>query len=157
MSHSDGPRIEHNCPSCHAPMASGAVLCVECGYDTRTRRSVKAECRSEYVVGHWWEVFRKRYRTGLGDDGRPFLEMDSLIFRWRIWTRRFNLQDYEAIYTDFRIGEDLRSHALREEFTIELSSPDGRAAIKEVLYNEEDFSAVIDLLRKYSGLELRRG
>ena len=33
----------HNCPSCEAPLAEGAVLCVKCGYDTRTRgrRSVQ--------------------------------------------------------------------------------------------------------------------
>jgi hypothetical protein len=31
------PPTAANCPSCSAPLAAGAVLCVKCGYDTRTR------------------------------------------------------------------------------------------------------------------------
>ena len=157
MSDSDPPRIEHNCPSCHAPMASGAVLCVECGYDTRTHRSVKRECCSEYVTGHSWDISRKRYRTGLGEDGTPFLEIENLIFVWRTQTRRFNLQDYEAIYTDYRLVKDWASHESHDEFIIELSGPGGGDTIKEVMYSEKDFAAVIDLLREYANLELRRG
>jgi transcription elongation factor Elf1 len=31
------PPTAANCPSCNSPLAAGAVLCVKCGYDTRTR------------------------------------------------------------------------------------------------------------------------
>jgi hypothetical protein len=31
------PPTAATCPSCNAPLAAGSVLCVKCGYDTRTR------------------------------------------------------------------------------------------------------------------------
>ena len=35
------PVRESSCPACGRPMTAGAVLCVGCGYDRRTRRSVQ--------------------------------------------------------------------------------------------------------------------
>ena len=31
------------CPNCDQPLPPGAVLCVKCGYDTRTRRILRTE------------------------------------------------------------------------------------------------------------------
>src|SRR5205085_11537403 len=33
----------HQCPSCGGAMSAGAVLCVTCGYNMRTRSKVKAK------------------------------------------------------------------------------------------------------------------
>ena len=32
-----------DCPNCDEPLAPGAVLCVRCGYDTRTGRILKTD------------------------------------------------------------------------------------------------------------------
>jgi len=39
------PEEERHCPSCRAPMAAAAVLCIECGFNTRTGEKVKAAKR----------------------------------------------------------------------------------------------------------------
>ncbi|MHC4871333.1 MAG: hypothetical protein ACYTFY_05770 [Planctomycetota bacterium] len=37
---SDGQEVPNSCPSCFKPMDSGAVVCVECGFDSRTMQAV---------------------------------------------------------------------------------------------------------------------
>jgi hypothetical protein len=46
--------VRNVCPSCQSPMASGAVLCTACGYDTRTGKSLagaKATTSAPAAVG----------------------------------------------------------------------------------------------------------
>ena len=38
------------CPKCFQPMASGAVLCTNCGYDTRTGKAIAAPAVAVPVV-----------------------------------------------------------------------------------------------------------
>jgi len=76
------------------------------------------------------------------------------MFAWRTGTKRFHLKEYVAIYTDYRRVEDWPSY---DEYTIEIVQPGGKDTIREVMYSEKIFKAVIDLLREYATLELRRG
>ena len=38
---------EYLCPSCRSPMKSGSVLCIECGFDTRTGQKISSKHRSK--------------------------------------------------------------------------------------------------------------
>jgi hypothetical protein len=34
--------VDNKCPSCSAPLASGAILCVNCGYNLKTGKTLSA-------------------------------------------------------------------------------------------------------------------
>jgi hypothetical protein len=142
------------CPGCRRGLAKGAVVCVNCGYDFRTRR----RHRTSYSGGGFsrdfgltWLGTFTRYTFRRARDGGWFLAISSRLFFLPLGTREYDLRKYEAAVTDFVAGED------SDVLSLSLEGKRGRRVTIYRGGSQEMLSWLVDSLKETAGLEVRRG
>jgi hypothetical protein len=114
-----GLGVEVVCPGCGKGMAPDAVLCIECGYDSRTGRSHRRRVEEKDVVE---KVDGTRYHFNRDRDGRWTLALQGRVLGMKTKDREFQLRRYSAVVAEYEHdGWDDNEG----DVTVSLQAPDG--------------------------------
>jgi hypothetical protein len=146
------------CPSCRRGLAKGAVVCVECGYDFRTRR----KHRTTYSGGGFsrdfgltWLGSFHRYTFDRARDGGWLLSVSRRLFFLPLGTRQYDLRQYQSAVTDYTDGGDFYRDGA-DIYCLALESKRGRRVTIYRGGNEEMMSWLIESLQETAGLSVQR-
>ena len=146
-----GLGIEVVCPHCQKEMAPDAVLCLECGYDTRTGKKVRREVEEKDIRQ---SVDGIRFRFVRDRRGRWTLGVEGRVLGLKTGAREFELRRYSAVVAAY-------SHSGEEDdesegrVAVSLEAPDGR---RERVYRGENRDLadwLMDVFRDEVGLKSR--
>ena len=142
------------CPSCRRGLARGAVVCVECGYDFRTRRKL----RTTYSGGGFsrdfgltWLGSFHRYTFSRFRDGGWLLSVSRRLFFLPLGTHEYDLRKYDSAVTDYTDGGDSG-----DIYTLALQGKRGRRVTIYSGGSQEMMSWLVDSLQETAGLSVER-
>jgi LSD1 subclass zinc finger protein len=154
----DGPEVvavveELTCRGCRKRWPKGTALCIDCGHDFRSGRTVRRRmpAKEESVdMGFTGFLTTTRFTVRRDDRGKWWLVKKSWFLFFGLKPTEFPLADYPAVATDYAdLGDDHHMYYLYLE---------GRRGPRRIWSGTSDdkMRELIDALRNGPGLTVRR-
>jgi hypothetical protein len=144
------------CPGCKRQWPTETVVCVNCGYNFKTKSKTKARSNVPDRVlsyGIRWLGHVRYYRVFRNERDRVCLNVRRKFFFVPVGNATYDLGEFEAIVTDYRDGGDEYSGV----YYLWLEARGGRRATIFKSADEEAFHELLNFVSAAGGLQIKRG